>query len=31
MEGLGGPRVHEGNGVCQLVADSEEEAVALTR
>ena len=29
MEELGGPRVHEGNGVCQLVADSEHEAMGL--
>ncbi len=31
MEELGGPRVHEGNGVCQLVADSESEATGLVR
>jgi acetyl-CoA carboxylase carboxyltransferase component len=31
MEELGGPRVHEGNGVCQLVADSEHEASELVR
>jgi acetyl-CoA carboxylase carboxyltransferase component len=31
MEELGGPRVHEGNGVCQLVADSESGATALAR
>jgi acetyl-CoA carboxylase carboxyltransferase component len=31
MEQLGGPRVHEGNGVCQLVADSEEEATDRVR
>ncbi len=28
---LGGPRVHSRNGVCQLVASDESEAVALTR
>jgi acetyl-CoA carboxylase carboxyltransferase component len=31
MEQLGGPRVHEGNGVCHLVADSEEEATDRVR
>ena len=31
MEDLGGPRVHEGNGVCQLVAGSEEEAAERIR
>lgn len=31
MEGLGGPRVHEGNGVCQLVAASEDEAAELVK
>jgi acetyl-CoA carboxylase carboxyltransferase component len=31
MERLGGPRVHDGNGVCQLVADSEREATARAR
>jgi acetyl-CoA carboxylase carboxyltransferase component len=31
MDELGGPRVHEGNGVCQLVADTENEATGLVR
>lgn len=31
MEELGGPRVHDGNGVCQLVAESEPEATELVR
>jgi acetyl-CoA carboxylase carboxyltransferase component len=31
MERLGGPRVHEGNGVCQLVADSEQAATERAR
>jgi acetyl-CoA carboxylase carboxyltransferase component len=31
MEDLGGPRVHERNGVCQLVADTDLEAAGLTR
>ena len=31
MEQLGGPRVHEGNGVCQLVADSERAATDRAR
>jgi acetyl-CoA carboxylase carboxyltransferase component len=31
MDQLGGPRVHEGNGVCQLVADSEDEAGEIVR
>ncbi len=31
MEGLGGPRVHEGNGVCQMVAPTDEEAEELVR
>jgi acetyl-CoA carboxylase carboxyltransferase component len=30
-EDLGGPRVHSGNGVCQLVAEDDTAAVALTR
>ena len=31
MEELGGPRVHERNGVCQLVADTDLEAAGLAR
>ena len=31
MEELGGPRVHDGNGVSQLVADSEAEATDMVR
>ncbi|MGH2990531.1 MAG: acyl-CoA carboxylase subunit beta [Solirubrobacterales bacterium] len=31
MEDLGGPRVHDGNGVCQLVAESEADATAMVR
>ena len=31
MDELGGPRVHEGNGVCQLVAESEHEAGEMVR
>jgi acetyl-CoA carboxylase carboxyltransferase component len=31
MEDLGGPGVHSRNGVCQLVAEGEPEAIALTR
>ena len=31
MPELGGPRVHERNGVCQLVAATEEEAIARAR
>jgi acetyl-CoA carboxylase carboxyltransferase component len=31
MEALGGPRVHDANGVCQLVAASEEEAIERVR
>jgi acetyl-CoA carboxylase carboxyltransferase component len=31
MEELGGPRVHARNGVCQLVAASDQDAVALVR
>jgi acetyl-CoA carboxylase carboxyltransferase component len=31
MEDLGGPRVHERNGVCQLVADSDTEAAGMAR
>ena len=31
MEELGGPRVHDGNGVCQLVAESEPDAAELIR
>jgi acetyl-CoA carboxylase carboxyltransferase component len=31
MEDLGGPRVHDSNGVCQLVAGSEEEATERVR
>jgi acetyl-CoA carboxylase carboxyltransferase component len=31
MEDLGGPRVHERNGVCQLVADTDLEAAGLAR
>jgi acetyl-CoA carboxylase carboxyltransferase component len=31
MESLGGPRVHERNGVCQLVADTDVEAAGISR
>jgi acetyl-CoA carboxylase carboxyltransferase component len=31
MEELGGPRVHERNGVCQLVADTDVEAAGMAR
>lgn len=31
MEGLGGPRVHQRNGVCRLVADSDSDAARLAR
>ncbi len=31
MEDLGGPAVHSANGVCQLVAVGEHEAIELTR
>jgi acetyl-CoA carboxylase carboxyltransferase component len=31
MEDLGGPRVHERNGVCQLVADTDVEAAGMAR
>jgi acetyl-CoA carboxylase carboxyltransferase component len=31
MESLGGPRVHERNGVCQLVADTDVEAAGTSR
>ena len=31
MEELGGPRIHESNGVCQLVSDTEADAIADAR
>lgn len=31
MEELGGPRVHEANGVCQIVAETESDAIADAR
>ena len=31
MEDLGGPRVHESNGVCQIVTETEHDAIAKAR